>query len=232
MRKLTTKEFINKAVQVHGDKYEYFNLCYKGGKHKVNIICKEHGEFAQFPGNHLSGNGCKKCNLITTQSFKTKTNIVHNNKYKYDFTIYTNSSSKVIITCPIHGNFKQTAGNHLNGSGCRSCANDNHLGSWRYSNWNLTAKKSKNFDSFKVYIIKCYNDNEEFYKIGKTFQTLDRRFHSNRLMPYYYEVIKIIEGDCLSVSKLENKLKNKNKIFKYKPLLSFGGQCECFSSLT
>jgi len=50
-----------------------------------------------------------------------KSNIIHNNKYNYNNTEYKNNRLKVIITCPKHGDFIQTAGNHLNGKGCPRC---------------------------------------------------------------------------------------------------------------
>ncbi|MDY0270444.1 DUF7487 domain-containing protein [Trichloromonas sp.] len=48
----------------------------------------------------------------------------HNNFYKYDKINYINNKTKVIITCPIHGDFEQCPSSHLKGYGCRKCAND------------------------------------------------------------------------------------------------------------
>jgi hypothetical protein len=59
MNKLTTKEFIEKARLKHGDKYDYSKAEYTNSKTKVCIICPEHGEFWQTPGDHLDGHGCK-----------------------------------------------------------------------------------------------------------------------------------------------------------------------------
>jgi hypothetical protein len=56
-----TKEFIEKAQAVHGDKYDYSKVEYVNWKTKVIIICKEHGEFLQRPDQHLRGSGCHKC---------------------------------------------------------------------------------------------------------------------------------------------------------------------------
>lgn len=58
---LTTKEFINKAIEVHGYLYNYSNVIYVNSSKKVKIICKKHGIFNQNAGNHLSGRGCRKC---------------------------------------------------------------------------------------------------------------------------------------------------------------------------
>lgn len=56
MRKpLTTAEFISRAKQVHGDKYDYSNTVYVLSKYKITIICKKHGQFKQRPDAHLVG---------------------------------------------------------------------------------------------------------------------------------------------------------------------------------
>jgi hypothetical protein len=57
------KAFEIKARLVHGDKYDYSLVEYKGNKDKVKIICPEHGVFEQQPTNHISsqGQGCPVC---------------------------------------------------------------------------------------------------------------------------------------------------------------------------
>ena len=57
----TTEDFIQKAKEVHGDRYDYSKTKYENNKTPVNIICPKHGEFWQLPYNHLSGAGCPKC---------------------------------------------------------------------------------------------------------------------------------------------------------------------------
>lgn len=61
MAKLTTEEFIKKAREVHGDKYDYSKVEYVNALTKICIICKEHGEFWQRPSHHTAGRGCTKC---------------------------------------------------------------------------------------------------------------------------------------------------------------------------
>ena len=58
---------------------------------------------------------------LTTKEFILKANIVHNNKYNYSLVNYINSKSKVIIICPIHGEFEQTPRKHLIGQACSKC---------------------------------------------------------------------------------------------------------------
>jgi hypothetical protein len=95
----------------------------------VNIICPIHGIVKVYPGNFLNGRGCPKCGQslkgqykkLTTIEFIEKANKIHNNYYDYSKTDYILSSQKVIITCPIHGDFKQTPNHHLDGEGCPIC---------------------------------------------------------------------------------------------------------------
>ena len=60
-QKLTTEEFIKRAREVHGDKYDYSKVEYVNSTTKVCIICPEHGEFWQKPGSHMKGHGCARC---------------------------------------------------------------------------------------------------------------------------------------------------------------------------
>ena len=61
MSALTTKEFIKKAKEIHGDKYDYSKVEYVNTLTPVTIICPEHGEFEQIPKVQLKGYDCKKC---------------------------------------------------------------------------------------------------------------------------------------------------------------------------
>lgn len=63
----------------------------------------------------------------TTKSFVDACNYIHGGRYIYDKTKYVKRNQKVIITCPVHGDFEQTPGNHLYGYGCALCAGVNKL---------------------------------------------------------------------------------------------------------
>ena len=131
MRALTTDEFIQKAVFVHKDLYDYSLVSYVNAATLVRIICKKHGEFSQLPYNHLRGNGCYICNKIDGQIlgknlFVDKAIAIHGCKYDYSKVDYINSKTNVIIGCPIHGDFKQMPNKHLCGHGCPLCA-PNHI---------------------------------------------------------------------------------------------------------
>jgi very-short-patch-repair endonuclease len=127
--RLTTEEFISKAKQVHGDKYDYSKVNYLGNKTKVCIICPEHGEFWQTPNSHLGGEGCYKCRvkIYDKNSFIIEAEKNHGNKYDYSKVEYVNSITKVCIICPKHGEFWQTPSSHINQKcGCPIC-NQSHL---------------------------------------------------------------------------------------------------------
>ena len=127
---MTTIEFIEKARKIHGDKYDYSKVEYKGCRNKVCIICPIHGEFWQTPAQHLAKKECKKCAAIeswkkrktTKEEFIEKAKQKHGNKYDYSKVEYVNRNTKVCIICPEHGEFWQSPHNHLL-YGCDKCAN-------------------------------------------------------------------------------------------------------------
>src|SRR5574343_543773 len=127
MRKLTTQQFIEKAIKVHGDKYDYSKAEYINNYTKVVIICQDHGEFSQTPKNHLKGQGCKKCvsKNKTTQDIIAEFTDIHGDKYNYDRINYINNRSKVVIICQDHGEFKQRPNDHLQRKGCPKCVGKN-----------------------------------------------------------------------------------------------------------
>lgn len=139
-KKLTTKEFIEKAIAKHGNKYDYSLTEYVRSRDKVKIICLKHGMFEQRASSHLSGNGCPECqkewtdehrqNLAESsrrsRGFTTKQWIeiaknVHGGKYDYSLVDYINQRTKVKIVCSIHGEFMQNADSHIRGAGCPQC---------------------------------------------------------------------------------------------------------------
>lgn len=129
---LTTQSFIEKAVQIHGDKYDYSKVEYINSKTKVCIICPEHGEFWQVPASHLQKRGCPICSNIKKKlakiddknSFIEKAKKIHGDEYDYSKVEYIDSYTKVCIICTKHGEFWQSPNNHLRYQGCPSCYDD------------------------------------------------------------------------------------------------------------
>ncbi len=64
MKKLTQDDFLKRAIERHGDRYDYSQVDYKNQRTDVDIICPIHGKFSQSPQHHMNGSGCPKCALI------------------------------------------------------------------------------------------------------------------------------------------------------------------------
>lgn len=86
-KKITTEIFIERAKQVHGDKYDYSKVEYTKKDNKVCIICPKHGEFWQVANNHMRGTGCPKCGVEK----------VSNSKYK-DTEYFIKKQKKFMVT--------------------------------------------------------------------------------------------------------------------------------------
>lgn len=139
--KTTESEFIEKSKLIHGDFYDYSNINYQSALKPVTIKCPIHGEFTQKANNHLNGSGCKECSLDkiskqfsdNTETFIEKAIKVHGNKYDYTKINYVDSKTKIIIKCPIHGEFKQLSTNHIQGTRCPLCTiskGEEHILNW------------------------------------------------------------------------------------------------------
>jgi succinylglutamate desuccinylase len=177
----TKEQFIEDAVKKHGDKYEYSSIIYVNDGTKVIITCKIHGNFQQVPSDHLRGNGCSECALISSGLIRTKPqedfieNCVkkHGDKYDYSLVNYKNSVTKITITCKIHGNFEQKAQNHLRGDGCPKCGYLLLAG--------RNSKTGKEFieDSVKIHGKDKYDYSLVDYKNSKTKIIIICKIHGN-----------------------------------------------------
>ena len=162
--------FIEKAKEIHGDKYDYSKVEYLYKDKKVKIICPKHGEFWQRPDVHLMGCGCQKCaaeisskarQTVDTLEFIKRSRAVHGDKYRYTCTEYVNPLTKVIINCSKHGVFEQLPYNHLQGHQCKKCTDE--------SNASLARKTKEQFihEAKQVHGNK-YDYSKTVYKNGKT----------------------------------------------------------------
>ena len=121
----TKDDFIKKSQIVHQNKYDYSKVNYINDRTKVIIVCLIHGEFKQTPHSHKKG-GCQKCSVDSKtkklHKFIEQSTTIHNNKYDYSKVVYINNITKIIIICPIHGEFEQTpVGHSVYCNGCPSC---------------------------------------------------------------------------------------------------------------
>ncbi len=126
------KSFIERSKKIHNNKYDYSKVVYVKAKQKVIIVCPIHGAFEQIPTSHILHHGCPKCGTISAnkkrtkskQLFLEKAKKIHNNKYDYSKVVYKTTKVKVVITCPIHGDFLQKPALHIKKHGCPKCAHE------------------------------------------------------------------------------------------------------------
>ena len=127
-RKFSKDLFIEKAIEIHGDFYNYEKSVYEKSTKDIEIICPEHGVFLQKPYIHLQGHGCPKHKgqhlLLTTNTWIDRFRKTHGNTYDYSNIEYINSDNNIAITCKKHGIFYQNCHHHWYGGGCPKCANN------------------------------------------------------------------------------------------------------------
>lgn len=171
--------FIEKAT-IKFPNFIYTKVDYIHSKTKVTITCPIHGDFHITPNNFLlSTYGCTHCGNIakgslnkkTTASFIEEAKARHNNKYTYGKTVYTNAQTKVIITCPIHGDFEQKPYSHLQNRGCDACAREANSISKR-----VYAQQPEPVMLYYIYI-PDYN----VWKIGCTKYDVAKRFSKDTI---------------------------------------------------
>ena len=196
-KKLTTQEFIKRAREVHGNKYDYSKVEYTNNHTKVFIICPTHGEFSQTPNAHLNGQGCIKCSYmkcrngrtLTQDEFIRRAKEVHGDKYDYSKVVYVNSSTKVCIVCPEHGEFWQTPSGHIHAKqGCQKCYDGRRrklvLGfGINDSEFPIIhgGKKELSYKTWTSMIRRCYS--EKYHKYKPTYMDCsvceEWRYYSN-----------------------------------------------------
>jgi very-short-patch-repair endonuclease len=184
LKRKTTNEFIEDAIKIHGNKYDYSLVDYINSYTKIKIICKKHGVFEQQPNSHLNGQNCLKCvNENQTKSreqFIIDSNKIHGNKYDYSLTEYINNESKVKIICVKHGIFEQKPTNHLSGNGCPMCKIDKKRLNIDY----ILKRCNDKFNNKYKYDLTNYKNNNQKIKItcpihGEFEQRIKNHFKLN-----------------------------------------------------
>ena len=172
--KLTLKEFIDRATEIHKNKYDYSEIIdYQGVKNKVKIICPLHGPILQSPYYHLKGQGCSRCSRSKAwenkiegfDGFVERANKIHNNKYQYIKGNYRKTIDFIGIICPLHGIFNQRGACHLRGKGCQKCGKEKiRLNNTKLFKQFVTEAKLKHGDKY-TYIEKTYKKASDYVDI-------------------------------------------------------------------
>jgi hypothetical protein len=230
---LSQEEFIQRCITLYKDSCTYEKTVYRNLRSSVTLTCLQHGDFTKNARSILSGAGCPKCQRrwkdyiqrrrLTNEEFVKNAIDLHEGFYSYTKAAYVNSRTPVIITCPMHGDFSQLAGGHLEGYGCQQCADKKH---GDYRPWYIKTY----FDRFPekinlpatLYLL--HNKEEDFYKVGIT--TKQKVQDRVKYMSHYtFEIIDTVSDTMYNVSIAEQKILKEHT--HYKPQKRFGGYTEC-----
>lgn len=69
--------------------------------------------------NNRSLELCRR--VVTTESFIAEAKEIYGDRYDYSKVDYKNRDNRVVVTCPVHGDFQVYAREHLDGKGCPKC---------------------------------------------------------------------------------------------------------------
>lgn len=135
-KKLTHEEVIAQFMLVHGNRYDYSTVAYRGSHALISVVCPVHGPFDVTPGHHKKGVGCRYCffdrNRKKLADFVQRAVKAHP-EGRYDYSLVPEDlklQDKVPIRCLAHGMvFEQAASAHLAGhTGCSGCLSAKLLG--------------------------------------------------------------------------------------------------------
>ena len=211
---MTKEEFIKKAIEKHGDVYDYSLVEYKNNKTPVTIMCKKCGTvFNPRPDNFLHGTGCPKCGREkankcisdTKEDFIRKAIEKHGNKYDYSLVEYIKSNIKVKIKCnKCGGVFEQTPAMHLSGNGCSIC-NPPHK---RLTHEEFIERLSKTHPNLEV--LSEYNGKDRKITVrckihNHTYETTPHRLVQGMNCKYCYDDRR---GETIknSIDKIKNEI--------------------------
>lgn len=239
---LITLEEIKKDIKNKTNgKVEIFNKEYKQEDY-ISCVCKIDNHKWKAKWNNLKRsidkdtNGCTKCKnkkamegSMSLEEARIKLYLV-NDKVEILDDGFINTQTKVMCKCKNKScnNIWDANWGDLFGknSGCPDCHNCYY--SIRNANKN---KESWLKIPSMVYLIKLYNNHEEFYKVGIASNGLKNRYNKGN-MPYNYKVFLEIDNISLyEACHIETTIKKLNKKNEYKPSIKFDGKSECFLNL-
>lgn len=224
------EQFLIKAKEIHGDKYDYSKCIYTDALKSIEIICPKHGSFWTRTNTHLRAE-CARCFCekigrefkITKEVLTERFFNLYHDKYKYIFPdIINNCRDYVTVICPFHGEFEVRIDNHLSGKSCKKC---NKIGIISQKLLDIDKEFYRNTTAY-LYQVLLYKKKEKFYKIGITRnKELSIRFSG---IPYKFTEIDLVEINLYDAYSIEQKV--IQDVEKYIPKEYFTGYTECFKN--
>jgi hypothetical protein len=215
--------FVDRAIAVHGDRYDYSLVEYGGAFVAVKIICRVHGIFEQRAGKHLRGQGCAKCNrkkpvkLANLEKNKAAAIKVHGDKYDYSKTDFgmRKGKPKTIIICPKHGEFFQDIEKHIHrGQGCSECSGNRKKTTERFIEeamevhgelYDYSLSQYTNFETKLIIVCKRH---------GEFQQTPHNHIIGKQGCPHCVHHISVGETEWLDYLGLPNDKEHRNVFIK------------------
>lgn len=226
-------DFVEEALKVHGDRYDYSLVAFGVRRDKVNIVCKDHGKFLQSVSSHLSGRGCPECakesRFLGEAAFIERAKSIHGQRYDYSLVNYEHSLKYVDIVCETHGLFRQKPFTHMRGSGCPKCSREEMA---TKQHWNYIKRCDLNPELGEsdgtLYLVEMMKNDEVFLKVGISTDYTKRvgRYREEGLS---IKLIERVDSTCLQVANWERRILRKIKAegMKYIPKVDFKGWTEC-----
>ena len=162
--------FLQKAKQVHGDRYNYEKVKYVNSGTKVTITCSRHGDFQIRPACHTNQKqGCAECGKNTrvdTQECLSRLRVVFGDRYQYDNVVYNDAKTPITLLCVHHGLFSREPHTIFStGLGCPRCGKEGNG-----IPWSAGAKKEKMCkENFLAFARKVHGDRYNYDKTEYKF---------------------------------------------------------------
>lgn len=92
---------------------------------------------------------------------------------------------------------------------------------------------TKNGGQAIFYVLKCWDKEEQFYKIGISVNHILTRYGSVKSMPYEWQILYELPDDPEAIYDLEVQFKTEMNEYHYQPKIAFNGsKSECYTQLS
>ena len=197
MKKYNQEEFLKRAKEKHGNKYNYDKVIYVNSQTKIILTCDKNHEFSVRPDMHLNrGDGCLVCSrnqrIKTNDSFLNQLKELHPDKFDYSLTEYKGVYKEVKIICKQHGEFSITPNSILKGRSCPNCNTYNKM-------------------SAEQFIEKCKKIHNGKYIYDEKFKYINSRTNAEIFCPKhgYFQQLPSNHLRGHACNKCENRSKSE-----------------------
>jgi len=221
------------SISIYGNSEDgnlYRARCYKCDKDPISLENYLDGYF--YFGRGSVRSGCKSCrcgiSMTVKESYvdilaKIDTESLGGHIEYLNYTRpFKGKDTLINYTCKYHGTQSKTWSRILEGNGCIDCGRAN-------SSWGVV--KGRELDDDNLYLFRMSNENEDFIKIGRTFDIISR----HKTFSYLYNTVILYQitmthEQVLSTEKFIHK--HMQKYFKYIPNINLSRGCVSKESYT